>query len=1028
VTTEKTGVERIDSEMTATCHACRSQIATAVDTCPHCGTRVTPTVVGVDQAQRRWITVTFTDVVGSTEISRRMDPEDYGDMLLRYQELCDEVAQHRSGHVSSFAGDGLLAVYGWPTSLERDADVAVEAAFDFLEALPDLNNYLTEKYGIRISVRIAVHSGLAVVGKLGNVGRVDTSVFGDIGNVAERLQKEAPTNAVVVSDVTARILRDRWVLESRGHPELTGVGSDFEVFLVVGHDPVSGPDVQRLYELVDRDEPLQKLRQVWSEVSEGQGQVVLVQGEAGVGKSRLAYELQHDHATRASWLTVQCSPLASEEPFGPLAAHLPAADVPTGRSPEERRAAGLSAALRWTIGLAESGPAVLHVEDVHWADPSTGELIERVSFALANESRPLLVLCTARPGADQRWLDRTPARRIALPPLKDDDMSALVSSATDGRLPEGVVAEIVNRSDGLPLYAEEVAATIVDQPREVPSTLQGMLTASLDQLDSELFVLVQKASAMGRVVDDAVLGQLVDPDVDLESQLGRLVESKVLVPLPEARHKFRHALLQEAAYESMLQRQRRSVHARIGAILRDRHGALVEAQPWLLAHHLEEARDPEAMSWFERAGAKAAADAAFWEATSHFQRALDVGEMLGGLAASDELRLQIRLGNAMFGAQGWGAPETLPVWTHAEKLARDLSAVDELTSVLNGIATYWTQVGDCRRSATIANEILHAAEDLRTGQLRGHCTLALNHLFLGETAPAFEHAHRAIALYRTEDFHTVTYGFGTDQGVIAYCVAGAAAWFSGRHDEGIALTGAAVQLGRTLSSPISELLARVFKGLVHYLRGESELTRSEAEVLSVEGSRLSLQLGVGFGHILGGAVRAIEQADASGVADIESGMNELVESGGQAGAPIVFVLLAHANLSMGSPGAAREAAQAGQAIADALDQHFVDTELIRLEVVAARELGMSVHDAVAVLRTAVDAAMTQGQTSLALRAACDLATLTPEATQTVSTLLEKIEGGYGTRDRRRAQAVLAATAMTKPSDQRPPVNLEEIAP
>jgi len=971
---------------------------------------VPPFGAAADEGQRRWLTVTFTDVVGSTELSRQLDPEDYGDMMLRYQNLCGEVVERRGGHLASYAGDGLLAVFGWPTSHERDADLAVLAAFDLLDELHLLNDYLGEIYGVRLSLRIGAHSGLAVVGKLGRRGRVDTSVFGDIGNVAARLQHEAPVDAVVVSDVTSRTLRDRWVFRSLGHPELRGVGSDFEVLVVVGHDPVPGPDVERVYELVDRREPLDELHELWAEVAAGQGQVVVLEGEAGVGKSRLAYELQHGDAARASWLTVQCSPLAREEPFGPLTAHLPVLDTAAGLSPEERRATGLGAAARWALGLAESGPAVLHVEDAHWADPSTGELIERLADALASEPRPLFVLCTARPGADQRWLDRTPVRRIDLPPLMDDDMSALVSAAAEGRLPASAVAEIVQRADGLALYAEQLAATIVDAPGHVvPSTLQGILTAWLDRLDPELQLLLQRASAIGRIFDDTVLGQLVDQGVDFEAQLDQLVASEVLVRLPGDRHKFRHALLQEAAHESMLQRQRRAVHTRIGDILSEQHGALVDAQPWLLAHHLAEARDPEAVAWFERAGTRAAADAAFWEATRHFHRALEVAGTLGGLAPLDELRLQIGLGNAMFGAHGWGAADTLPVWSRAQELARELLAVDELTSALNGLATYWNQAGDCRRSAEIAEEILRVADahDLRAGQLRGHCTLALNHLFLGEVPLSLQHARRAIALYRLGDFHTVTYGFGTDQGVIAYSVAGAAAWFTGRPDEGIALTGRAVQLGRTLASPISELLARIFKGLVHHLRGESELARSEAEVLSAEGARLSLQLPLGFGHILGGALCAIETADPSGVADIEAGMNELAASGGQAGAPIAFVLLAEAHLATGATETAREVARAGLAMADALDQHYVDAELLRLEALAAREAGMSVADTVALLGAAVDAAEARGLTSLALRAACDLADLAPEATESVSSLLKKIEGGHGTRDHSRAQVTLS---------------------
>jgi class 3 adenylate cyclase len=993
------------------CDACGSELAGTDVFCPQCGTRLPPVGAAVDQAQRRWLTVAFMDVVSNTELSRQLDPEDHGDAILRYQTLCGEVADRRSGHLASYAGDGMLAVFGWPTSHERDADLAVLAAFDLVEGMRALNAYLEQNYRIRLSVRVGVHSGLAVVGKLGRRGRVDTSVFGDIGNVAARLQHEAPSDGVVVSDVTRKILRDRWLFRSLGHPELKGVGTEFEVFLVLGRDLAPGPDVERVYEMINRREPLEELHKFWGEVMAGQGQVVVLEGEAGVGKSRLAFELQQGGAAGASWLTVQCSPLAAEEPFGPLMPHLPAIDITAGLSPEERRAAGLGAAIQWSLGLADSGPAVLHVEDAHWADPSTGELIERLSDALVTNPHPLLVLCTARTGADQRWMDRTTLRRIDLPPLADDDMSALVGAATEGGLPESTVAEIVQRSDGLALYAEQLAATFVDAPGHVvPSTLQGILTAWLDRLDPDHQQLLQRASAIGRIFDDAVIEQLLEPGVDCAGQLDQLVASGVLVRLPGARHKFRHALLQEAAHESMLQRQRRSAHARIATVLRDRHDARVDSQPWLLAHHLAEARDAEAVAWFERAGARAAADAAFWEATRHFGRALEIGNTLGVLAAPDELRLRIGLGNAMFGAQGYGATDTVPVWTRAQELARQLDAVDELTSALNGLATYWNQAGACRRSIEIAEEILQVsdANDLRAGRLRGHCTLALNHLFLGETTLSLQHARRAIALYRPQDFQTVTYGFGTDQGVLAYSVAGAAAWFSGRPDEAVTLTTAAVQLGRTLASPISELLGRVFKGLVHLLRSESDLASAEAEVLSAEGGRLNLLLPLGFGHILRGSVRAIETADSSGVAEIETGIGELSAAGGQGGAPIAFVLLADAHLATGSAERAREAARVGLEIAEALDQHFVDTELLRLEALAARETGMSIEETVALLTTAVDAANARGQTTLALRAACDLADLAPGTTKSVSALLSQMEGGGGTRDQSRARAVLAA--------------------
>jgi class 3 adenylate cyclase len=994
-----------------TCRACRSALVDGARSCPHCGARVLRFTDAAEGGQRRWLAVMFSDAVGSTELSRKLDLEDYGDVMLRYQNLCDEVVDRRGGHMAHYAGDGLLAVFGWPMSHERDADHAVLAALDLFDELPTLNDYLEETYAVRLSLRIGIHSGLAVIGKLGRDDRDDTSVLGEVPNVASRLQHEAPVNSVVVSDVTSRTLRDRWILKSLGHPDLRGVGSDFEVLVVVGPQPTPGPDVERIYELVDRREPLGALCELWTDVAAGHGQVVVLEGEAGVGKSRMAYELRQGDAAGASWLTVQCSPLASEKPFGPFTTQLPDVDSSEGVSPEERHAAGIASAVGWAMGLSEVGPAVLHVEDIHWADPSTKEVIERTADALASEARPLLVLCTARPGVSQGWLDRPAVRRIDLSPLGDHDMSILVGAAADSPLPASTIAEIVQRADGLALYAEQLVATVVDAPTlAVPSTLQGILTARLDRLGPELQLMLQRASAIGRVFDDDVLRQLLDTDADLEGPLTRLVASDILVQLAGGRHKFRHALLQEAAHASMMQRQRRAVHARIAAVLHEHYGQLVDAQPSLLAHHLAEARDPQAAAWFERAGARAATDGAFLEATRHFNRALDVARTLGGLSTRDELRLQIDLGNAIFGAQGWGAADTLPVWTRAQELADELDAVDELTSALNGLATYWNQAGACRKSIEIAERILGIAEmhNLRAGRLRGHCTFALNHLFLGDTPLSLQHARHAIALYEPEDFHTVTYGFGTDQGVVAYSVAGAAAWFVGRPDEGVALAEEAVQLGRRLGSPISELLARVFKGLLHHLRGENESTRIEASVLSEEGARLSLWLPLGFGHMLDGVQRAIATADLSGVADIEAGIAEVGRGGGQSGAPIAMVLLAEAHLATSNPMAAREVAQAGLAMADALDQPFFNAELLRLEAIAAREAGMPVRGVVALLRSAIDEGRSRGQISLALRAACDLADLDPNTAYIVSALLAQMGDGHATNDCVRARRVLAA--------------------
>jgi class 3 adenylate cyclase len=990
------------------CAACGEPLAPDARFCSQCGVPSPNRPVGTDaEGQRRWLTVMFCDVAGSTAISRRVDPEVHGACMLAYQGLGREIVERHGGRVANYTGDGILAFFGWPTAIERDADMALLAAHDLLGRVDTLNDALERSYGVRLPIRIGIHSGLALVGRMGGDGRHDTSVFGDTANIAARIQDVTHEGTVAISAETSRVLRDRWVLESLGWPDLKGVGTAVEVLRAISPGAVPGPDVERVYRLVDREPALRELRSAWAAASEGRGLVLALEGEAGVGKSRIAYELQQVIGPAISWRTVQCSPLAGEQPFGPFASVAPVGGDGGGSSPEERRAARLQSMLRWCRGLADTGPSVLHIEDAHWADPSTGELVERLAEDLRDHPVPLLVLCTARPSAAP-WTEHPGVRRLPLPPLDDDDMHELVRSAAGSSLPSSVVGDVVHRADGLPLYAEQLAAAMVDSPGSVvPVTLQGVLMARLDQLGPDLMALLQAASAIGRTFEDGLLRRLVDGDVDLDRSLARLVDADILVLVPGGRHKFRHALLQEAAHESMLHRRRREVHRRVAALMME-DPASVESQPSVVGHHLAEAHEPEAVRWFERAGTRAASAAAFREATIHFTRALGAG---GPLEAAVELRLRISLGNAMFGAVGYSAADSLPVWTRAQELARQLDDPDELTSALNGEATYWNQAGSCRRSVAVAEEILRVADarDLRIGRLRGHCTLALNALFLGESAGALGHAQQAIALYRPEDFHTVTYGFGTDQGVIAHCVAGAAAWFTGRPDEGIEQASSAVQLGHELGSPISELVARVFKGLIHHLRQEHASARDEAVVLTTEGSRLLLPFPLGFGHILLGAEQAAMAGDPAGVVGIVEGMNELAGAGGQGGAPIAFVLLAEAQLATGDPAAAARTARDGRAMADGLDQPFLDAELLRLEAVCRRALDGPTDEVRELLRTAVDRASSQGAPSLALRAACDLAEMAPEAAPGVlGALLEHIEGGRDTADVRRARELVDA--------------------
>jgi len=986
-----------------TCPSCGSPVTPAARFCSQCGMRLPEQFGGDGGGQRRWLTVLFCDVVESTALSRQIDPEEYGECMLAYQNLGRDVVERHGGYVDNFLGDGLVALFGWPAAHERDADLAVRAGRELVSHMVGLNGDLERDHGIRLQVRVGVHSGLAMVGRLGGANRRDTS-FGAAANVASRIQTATEPGTVAISSETKRLLRERWVLKSLGHPTLKGVGSDVEVFTVEATGSIPGPDVERVYPLVDREAEFGVLKDLWSDVDNGVGAVLTVEGEGGVGKSRLVYEFLQLVGPSIPWLTVQCSPLTSHVPFAPFLSAPSPPSQGRSRSPEERRADLQRSMLTWVFQLAADGPGVLHIEDAHWADPSTGELIEQIADETGD--RPLLVLCTARPSDRQRWASHRKVRTLRLPPLEDADIRKLVHTSSEALLPTSTIEDIVERADGLPLFAEQLAAAMAGAPSgDVPVTLQASLMAQLDQLGPDIRVLLQRAAALGRIFDDELLEELLPDEANVGRSLERIVDAGILTT-GERQHKFRHALLQEAAHESMLRSERRAVHGRIASVLQERRRSLVDRQPGLMAYHLQEARDPRAVWWLERAGTQAAGSAAFAEASGYFEGAL---ALVGLDDAATELRLRIKLGNAMFGAVGYGAADTLPVWNRAEELARRLGDIGELTSALNGEAVYWNQAGLCRRSVVVAEEILRVSDlhDLRIGRLRGHCTLALNHLFLGDAQLAREHALHAIELYRPGDFGEVTYGFGTDQGVIAHGVGGAAAWITGHLDEGIELTGAAVELGGTLGSPISELLARVFKGFVHHMRGEHVAALEEGRVLVNEGTRLRLPFPTGFGHILHGAERSVLDGDPAGVAEVLLGMDEMAMTGGQNGAPLAFVLLADAYLSTGELSSAAATATDGVNLADALDQHFFDPELMRIKARALAGMEAPDPESVTLLRRATDHATDRGHFGLALRAACDLGEIAPDcAPELLGPLLDKVVGGSSTLDPRRARDIL----------------------
>jgi class 3 adenylate cyclase/tetratricopeptide (TPR) repeat protein len=644
------------------------------------------------EAERRQLTVMLVDLVGSTELSAKLDPEDMAAVIRAYQECCAQVVERWGGHVAKYMGDGVLAYFGWPQAHEDDPERSVRAGMALTAAV----GALTTPGGDPLAARVGVATGLVMVGDLiGEGAAQEDAVVGETPNLAARLQGLARPGAVVVASETRRLLRGIFDLDDLGEHELKGFERLIAVWRVAGEagseSRFEAHRAQRLTPLIGRDDEVEILIRRWRRARQGEGQVVLITGEPGIGKSRLAATLresidQEPH-TR---LTYQCSPHHTDSAFHPVIRQLehaagirpeqgpaerldrlemllrPSSDaleeqvallasllaIPTdGRHPasqlgaQELKERTFRALDRQLEGLATVRPVLLMFEDLHWADPSTLELLDRLVGQV--ESLPVLVLLTARSGLGAAWSDQAHVTMLALNRIGKRETRALLKALVgENSVPEDLIEEIVVRSDGIPLFAEEMARAVLEtragggsadgrRRMKVPVSLQDSLMARLDRLTTGKPV-AQMAAAVGRDFTPAMIEPICDlARPDLDRALDELVGAGVLNRRggsPEPSYFFKHALVQDAAYDSLLRGKRRQLHRRIAEAL----GARLVDQPAMLAHHWECAQDVEqALECRLQAGRLAAVRFAVWESGAQYWRAL---KLLQQLPESEDTR------------------------------------------------------------------------------------------------------------------------------------------------------------------------------------------------------------------------------------------------------------------------------------------------------------------------------------------------------------------------------------------------------
>jgi class 3 adenylate cyclase len=679
-------------------------------------------------AERRQLTVMFCDLQGSTALSQQLDPEELRDVIRGYQEVCAGAVARFEGHIAKYLGDGLLVYFGYPQAHEDDPQRAVRAGLAILQDMGPLNARLKSDKDLELTVRIGIHTGLVVAGEMGGGDTLEElAIVGETPNIAARIEGAAEPDGIAISDVTASLVQGFFLCESMGPHDLKGISEPVELFRVLEE---SGAQTRfdvavstHLTPLVGREQEVGLLLDRWEQVEEGLGQVVLVSGEAGIGKSRLLQGLidglagrphvfqQHRcspyHQNSAlfpviesyeRWLgfqredsqeeRIQAIETALEERSlltpealslwaGMLSVPLDESHPPLDLSPQRQRQKTMELMTQLKVATANEQPVLAVFEDLHWADPTTleflGLLVEQVATS------KVMAILTFRPEFTPPWGSRSHVTQINLNRLPQRLATDLIALVTGGKeLPEEVIDQIASKSDEVPLFVEELTQMVIESGllREmdgryeltgpltdlaIPSTLQDSLTARLDRL-GEVKEVVQLASVLGReFIYQLIQAVSQQDDAPLSDHLRQLVAGEFLYQqgvLPEASYIFKHALIQDAAYNSLLISRRQQYHQLVAQVYEESFPETVESQPELLAHHYTEAGlNQQAVPYWQQAGQIAVRRSANVEAVNHFTKGLELLEALPDTQERDsqEAELQTFLGQCLIQVRGFGS-------------------------------------------------------------------------------------------------------------------------------------------------------------------------------------------------------------------------------------------------------------------------------------------------------------------------------------------------------------------------------------
>jgi class 3 adenylate cyclase/predicted ATPase len=986
------------------------------------------------QAERRQLTVMFVDLVGSTALSSHLDPEDMRVILHAYQNAVTGEIARVGGHLAKLMGDGVLAYFGWPRAGEDDAERAVQAGLTIVQAVQRLHT----PSGEPLAARVGIATGLVIVGDLiGEGASREEAVIGETPNLAARLQEIAPSGTVVIAAGTRQLLGEMFELRDLGPIRLKGFDRAVGGFKVLCPNPIESRfearQPGRSAPMVGRDQELALVLERWRQSLAGEGQAVLVVGEAGIGKSRLVQALLDEAAAEPhSALRYQCSPHHTGTPLWPVVQQLgfAAGFAPTdgeearlnkietllyrgaddiskaaplmaallgieagGRyaheelSPQQRRARTQDALIQQFLGLECRQPVLIVIEDVHWIDPTTlelfGQLLDRMACAR------VLMLLTSRPDNQPNLGIHPHVTRLTLNRLGRGPTEAIVAWLNgSGSLSPAVLGEITARTDGVPLFIEELTKAVLEvgmtAPRAVPASLYASLMARLDRVPGVREV-AQVGACIGREFSHALLAAVSPmPKAELQAALDRLAAAELVFRRgtpPDTRYSFKHALVRDAAHESLLRSRRQELHAAIARALEERFPETRDMEPELLAQHYTEAGLTEqAVEAWQRAGQQALARSAVDEAVAHLTEGLTVLQGLpsGTERQRRELRLQLALGQASIAGMGFAASETGDAYARARELCLELGDVPEVFPVLYGRSVFHLQRDELKEAHEVACELLHLGEE--RGDVAAQSTgcrivgSALTQFgrFI-ESRAAFE---KALATYDPVRDRSSALVYAIDTRVL--CLS----WLShlylilGHPEQARARSNEVPAHARELGHPATTAVSLALGCMLHQLLQDKDNAQAQAK------ATIALATEQGFPHYraVGAVVHGWSQASsgqvAVGIAEMHQGLADYEATGARMWSPYFLGLLADAN------GRAGRAAEGMSMVENALDQvrrtggRWIEADLHRhqgeLLLVGGKP---DAQEAEACFRRALAVARHQEASMWELRAATSLARL-----------------------------------------------------